>query len=218
MKRKEKPTYFSARSQSKLKDHGQRKDMNVSENFGRWPPVYDFNELGQQIKELIDDGSIFHHFFIHGVIGEEFFQGDIITLKSDPVYIDSDGDVAIIDEEFQYWVILGNTCDLARDLSKDTSLIIPQLTHISPLIPIPQDIPDDILGNFKKYKLYKRVFIPRWGSIGNDFYIDLTIINSIEKQCLIDHSNIAARLNFKTWLLLHSCLVRYLARDDGRHD
>ncbi len=192
--------------------------MNIAENFGRWPPIYDFNELGKQIKELINDGSIFHHFFVPDVDGAELFQGDIITLKSDPVYIDSDGDVAIIDEEFSYWVILGNTCDLARDLSQNSSLKIPHLTHITPLIPIPQDIPDDILGNFKKYKFYKRVFIPRWDSEDNDFFIDLTIINSIEKQCLIDHSNIEARLNFKTWLLLHSCLVRYLARDDGRHE
>ncbi len=192
--------------------------MNISENFGRWPPIYDFKELGQQIKELINDGSIFHHFFVPDVNGAEFFQGDIISLKSAPVYIDSDGDVAIIDEEFPYWVILGNTCDLARFLSHDNTSKIPHLTHISPLIPVPHDIPDDILNNLKKYKLYKRIFIPRWGNENNDFYIDLTIINSIEKQCLIDHSSIKARLNFKTWLLLHSCLVRYLARDDGRHD
>lgn len=192
--------------------------MNISENFGRWPPIYDFKELGQQIKALINDGSIFHHFFAPDVNGAEFFQGDIISLKSDPVYIDIDGDIAIIDENFSYWVILGNTCDLAQDLPQDSLLKIPHLTHISPLIPVPHDIPDGILGNFKRYKLYKRVFIPRWGNEDNDFYIDLTIINSIEKRCLIDHSDIKARLNFKTWLLLHSCLVRYLARDDGRHD
>ena len=48
--------------------------MNISENLGRWPPVYDFKELGQQIKELINDGSIFHHFFATNVNGTEFYQ------------------------------------------------------------------------------------------------------------------------------------------------
>ena len=192
--------------------------MNISENVGRWPPVYDFDELGQQIKDLINDGSIFHQFFVPQINETELFQGDIVSLKNDPVYIDKDGDIAIIDGGFDHWVILGNTCDLARNLTADGDSALPHLTHISPLIPVPQDTPTNILNNLKKYKLYKRVFIPRWGNEENDFYIDLTIMNSIEKQCLIDHSEITARLNFKTWLLLHSCLVRYLARDDGRHD
>lgn len=192
--------------------------MNISENIGRWPPVYDFEELGQQIKDLINDGSIFHQFFVPYINGTELFQGDIISLKNAPVYIDKDGDIAIIDEDFNYWVILGSTCDLARNIATDGDSTLPHLTHISPLIPVPSDIPTNILNNLKKYKLYKRVFIPRWGSEENDFYVDLTIMNSIEKQCLIDYSYVTARLNFKTWLLLHSCLVRYLARDDGRHD
>lgn len=192
--------------------------MNISENLGRWPPIYDFEELGQQIKELINDGSIFHRFYTSKISEPELCQGDIVTLKNDPVYIDKDGDIAVIDEEFDYWLIIGNTCDLARDLSIDSSLRFPHLTHISPLIQIPHDIPSQILANLKKYKLFKKVFIPKWGNEVNDYYLDLTIIVSIEKQCLVNHSSTAARLNFKTWLLLHSCLVRYLARDDGRHD
>lgn len=192
--------------------------MNISENVGRWPPVYDFEQLGQQIKDLINDGSIFHHFFVSNLNKKEFFQGDIVSLKNDPVYIDKDGDIAIIDGNFNYWIILGNTCDLARNLTTDSDSALPHLTHITPLIPIPHHIPASVLNNLKKYKLYKRIFIPRWGNEENNFYIDFTIMNSIEKQGLIDHANVTARLNFNTWVLLHSCLVRYLARDDGRHD
>lgn len=192
--------------------------MNVYENAGRWPPIYDFEQLGQQIKDLISDGSIFCQFFVHTIDETSLFQGDIVSLKNYPIYIDRDGDIAVIDEEFDYWVILGNTCDLSRNMTSGRESVFPHLTHVSPLMPIPNDIPTDILNNLKKYKLYKRVFIPKWGDEGNDFYIDLTIMNSIEKQCLINRSNVMARLNFKTWVLLHSCLVRYLARDDGRHD
>lgn len=192
--------------------------MNLSENVGRWPPVYDFEELAKQIKDLINDGSIFNQFFVSHIGEEGLFQGDIVSLKKDPVYLDKDGDISIIDEDFNYWIIIGNTCDLARVITPNEHSISPHLTHVSPLIPLPKDTPASVLDNLKRYKLYKRVFLPKWGDEKNDFYIDLTIINSIEKQCLIDHSNITARLNFKTWLLLHSCLVRYLARDDGRHD
>ncbi len=194
--------------------------MNVSENVGRWPPIYDFEELGRQIKSLIDDGSIFYQFFAPYINKNEkaFFQGDIISLKNNPVYIDGDGDVSIIDDEYNYWVILGNTCDLSRSIPINEASSIPQLTQVSPLIPVPHDTPGNVLYNFKKYKFFKRVFIPRWDNEEKDFYIDLTIINSIERQCLINHSEVLARLNFKTWLLLHSCLVRYIARDDGRND
>lgn len=192
--------------------------MNISENFGRWPPVYDFEELAEQIKALINDGTIFYDFFNPNINNSELYQGDIVLLQNDPVYIDKDGDISVINENFKYWVILGNTCDLSRDLTPNAISTLPHLTHVSPLNPVPKDIPPDILNNLKKYKLYKRVFIPRWGEEENDYFIDLTIINSIEKQCLIDQSDIKARLTFKTWILLHSCLVRYLARDDGRND
>jgi hypothetical protein len=192
--------------------------MNISENKGRWPPVYDFNQLGQQIKDLIDDGSLFDQFFVSNCDGTDFFQGDIVSLKSTPAYIDKDGDIAIIDEDFSYWVILGNTCDLSRSPETVYGVAVPHLTHITPLMPIPHNIPANVLGNLRKYKLYKRIFIPGWKSEGNDFFMDLTVMSSIEKQCLTNHSHVIARLNFKTWLLLHSCLVRYLARDDGRHD
>lgn len=193
--------------------------MNTSENIGRWPPVYDFAELGQQIKNLINDGSIFSQFYHSNTIEPNLCQGDIISLKQTPIYIDKDGDVAEIDEEYSHWIILGNTCDLSRELSTDSSSSIPQLTHISPLIPIPKDTPSNVLDSLKKYKLFKKVLIPKWkADDDNDYYLDLTIIIPIEKQCLSLHSTVTARLKFETWLLLHSCLVRYLARDDGRHD
>lgn len=192
--------------------------MNISENVGRWPPIYDFEELGQQIRTLVKDGSIFYQFFDPNIYNKDFFQGDIVSLKTDPIYIDKDGDISIIDESVNYWIILGNTCDLSRELTSNDHSVLPHLTHISPLFTIPKDIPLSILNDMKQYKFYKKVFIPRWCADENDYYIDLTIMNSIEKQYLINHSNITARLNFKTWLLLHSCLVRYLARDDGRND
>ena len=192
--------------------------MNSLQNINRWPPIYDFEELGQQINKLINDESIFDQFYELQILNTEFYQGDIINFSGNPIYIDKDGDVAIIDEDYDFWIILGNTCDLSRSIAPSHSTTFPHLTHISPLIPLPLDTPPDIVGNFKKYKLYKRIFIPNWGDAHHDYYIDLTMINSVERQCLIDKSKVVARLKYETWILLHSCLVRYLARDDGRND
>lgn len=192
--------------------------MNALQNSNRWPPIYDFEELGQQINKLIKDESIFNQFYELQISNTELFQGDIIGFNGNPIYIDKDGDVSIIDEDYDFWIILGNTCDLSRTISPSNNTVFPHLTHISPLIPIPSDTPPDIVGNFKKYKFYKRIFVPNWVTAQYDYYVDLTMINSIEKQCLIDRSKVVARLRYETWILLHSCLVRYLARDDGRND
>lgn len=192
--------------------------MNSLQNSNRWPPIYDFEELGQQINKLIKDESIFSQFYELQISNTELCQGDIIGFNGNPIYIDKDGDVSIIDEDYNFWIILGNTCDLSRTIAQSSNTAFPHLTHISPLIPIPTNTPPDIVGNFKKYKFYKRIFVPSWVTSQHDYYIDLTMINSIEKQCLVDKSKVAARLKYETWILLHSCLVRYLARDDGRND
>lgn len=188
--------------------------MIPEDNAGRWPPVYDFKELGKQIKKLVADGSIFNQFYHLKVDTNEFFQGDVLLLDNNPFYIDKEGDISLLEGEFKHWLILGNTCDLARD----SSGTIPHLTHITPIIPIREDIPANLLSDLKKYKLYKKLYLPDWNGGLVHYYIDLTLINSVEKTYLVNHAQIAARLHFKTWLLLHSCLVRYLARDDGRHD
>jgi hypothetical protein len=190
----------------------------MNDNSGRWPPVYDFEELGKQINDLISSGTLFSRFYELRIPENTFYQGDIVSLNSSPVYIDKDGDIGEIDENFTYWLILGNTCDLARENNICNEGQSPHLTQVTPLIPIESDLPMDILSNLKKYKLFKRMYIPGWQKSTCDYYLDFTLINSIEKNCLIKNAPVVARLHLKSWVLLHSCLVRYLARDDGRND
>ena len=66
--------------------------MIPEDNAGRWPPVYDFKELGRQIKELVADGSIFNQFYHLKADKNEFFQGDVLLLDNNPFYIDKEGD------------------------------------------------------------------------------------------------------------------------------
>jgi hypothetical protein len=42
---------------------------------------------------------------------------------------------------------------------------------------------------------------------------------TIEKAAFRDDcARVVARLQFPAWALLHACIVRYLARDDGRFE
>lgn len=190
--------------------------MNAYEDIGRWPPVYDFEQLANVIKDLIKSGEIFRQFFLSPVANAEFFQGDIIKLSGQPCYIDESGDISVLDQSFDYWIILGNTCDLSRTFSESKS-DAPHLTHVSPLIPIDSRIPDTVLANLRQFKLFKKMIIPSWKN-NQDYYLDFTIISSIDKQCLVNNASVEARLMRNSWFLFHACLVRYLARDDGRND
>jgi hypothetical protein len=49
------------------------------------------------------------------------------------------------------------------------------------------------------------------------FLVDFMQIVTIEKAAFRDDcARVVARLQFPAWALLHACLVRCLARDDGR--
>ena len=50
------------------------------------------------------------------------------------------------------------------------------------------------------------------------FLADFLMPVTIHKQAVFDHTTLVARLDFHSWLLLNSCLVRFQARDDGRFD
>lgn len=179
----------------------------------RWPPVYDFEELGSQINKLVSREEIFDVFFLSQLSDEILCQGDILKFPGQFPFVDQDGNIQILEEEYDYWIILGNTCDLQRDLDP------PSFTHIVPLVPLVKEDPESTISGLRSYDSWKRFYIPNWDSIGElGFYINFTCICSIDKKCLSKNTELSARLTRTSWVLLHSCLVRYLARDDGRHD
>lgn len=193
--------------------------MNGPDVVSRWPPVYDFNELGQQINKLIESREIFETFYYREGLDAILCQGDVINFAGLAPYIDQDGDISSLDEEYDFWLILGNTCDLQRIPTRDKINNFPPFSHITPLIPIPTDAPDEIVNGLRTYNSYKKFFVPSWeNSSRQEYIVDFTLICSVDKVCLNSKAIVTARLTQKSWVLLHSCLVRYLARDDGRHD
>lgn len=187
--------------------------MNNIDIECRWPPVYDFKGLGEEINRLVLSRGIFDEFFLKENLDSNLCQGDILKFPGQFPFINEHGNVAIIDEDYDYWLILGNTCDLHQELSSS------HFSHITPLIPIGMDAPDSVVRGLRSYNSYKKFYIPSWeGSVNKGFTIDFTLMGSVDKKCLQTLTKLTTRLTFKSWLLLHSCMVRYLARDDGRHD
>jgi hypothetical protein len=187
--------------------------MNAQE---KWPPVYDFETLANQIKELVSNYRIFDVFFQNDIIvNAPLCQGDIVRFKSPFPIIDADGDISTSDDEYSDWVIIGNTCDLARDI-QDV-----EYSHLSPLFELGPDEPEPILAGLKAYSSYKKFYIPSWKDNEHPgYYLDYSYMCSAHKSCLFnpDLVNFSARMGRYSWLLFHSCIVRYLARDDGRHE
>jgi hypothetical protein len=182
---------------------------------GRWPPVYDFDSLALQIKELVSNHGIFEVFYQYSQqFDPALCQGDIVHFRSPFPVIDKDGDISTIDNGYSNWVILGNTCDLDRDIHDA------EYSHISPLFELKSDEPERILNGLKSYGSYKKFYIPCWDQkVHPGYLIDFTTMCSVHKSCLFNEKlvSVLARMGRISWLLLHSCIVRYLARDDGRH-
>ncbi len=179
--------------------------MNCSVN--RWSPVYDFDSLKLQIKELVESGLV--GFYNESPNLLEIYQGDIFELKDGMFpYIDEEGN--IVAEESNIWLVLGNTCDITRDDLEYTNII--------PL-EVLTDIPPDIMNDLKKFQNYKKIYYPPYSTDENQGYlVDFTKICTIDKKFLSANGNKICELKFHSWVLFHSCIIRYFARDDGRND
>jgi len=173
----------------------------------RWPPVYDFDSLQSEIKTLVDKG-LEENFYNKNPNLKDFFQGDIIELDMLFPYIDKNGDIAAI--ESKKWLILGNTCDITRDDLPYTNII--------PLDELKDDVPFEIIEKLKKFQSYKKIFFPAISKDSFGHVAEFTQVCSIEKTYLMNKAKKITELEYHAWVLFHSCIVRYFARDDGRND
>jgi hypothetical protein len=181
---------------------------------GRWPSVWNLADLDRAIKGIVEAGPEFEaRFFQHGELrGGPVCQGDIVELRSSLPLINAAGDVSASDEEYEHWLVLGNTCDMERS---DVAHSI-----IAPLVPIINATADQLLI-LRRYSYYRQFYVPPWRDDAQQAHRVARFVNpvTIEKQAFReDCARIVARLDFGAWALLHACLVRFLARDDGRHD
>ena len=121
----------------------------------------------------------------------------------------------VLEPDFQHWLVVGNTCDFDREVSEVRYTQLVPIWELGDL----KGVPAAELAAFTRYQYARRFFVPPWPGASRVLrYADFLTPIGVEKDAVTDHAKIVARLSLEGWILLHSCLVRFLCRDDGRFD
>jgi len=190
----------------------------------RWPPVYDFDSLIREIRRLTTHADIATEFYEwrrdrSTEVPADVCQGDVVWLPSDVPVILEDGLPSAMEHPDEAWLVVGNTCDFSRSLEEA------QWTQLVPVMSIGtvSDIDGAGLAALRQYTQSRRFFVPPWSSRvdGQVYVADFLRPVGVDKRALQGVSPagaVQARMSRAAWILLNACLVRFLARDDGRYD
>ena len=177
-----------------------------------WPPIYDFEELCQTIQQLVGSASLEKRFYEPSPLDAGFCQGDIVRFDAEFPYLDEEGQPAA-EELVRHWMILGNTCDLDREVGQ-----VPW----SQIVPVwdlggPAEVATTDVGTLRSYRNYRQFYVPAWNDVEGDHYYvaDLPRPVTIHKTGL-GCCRVAARLTFEGGVLFPPRLIRFLSLDDRR--
>lgn len=182
---------------------------------GRWPPIYDFEQLAEYIDELARDDAFDARFYLLTSLAEpQVCQGDVVHLPA-PIPAIADDGKPILTDDVDHWLVVGNTCDFDRPVDEVS------WTQAVPILDLgtEAELGSAGLAELRRYSAYRGFYVPPWQG-GDDHHrlADFTRIVPIHKLAFREAATVVARMQRQAWVLLHSCLVRFLARDDGRHD
>ena len=139
-------------------------------------------------------------------------QGDLIELTTDLPYISQDGTAELLEfSPHHTWLVLSNTCDLQRTL-KDVTY-----AQLVPLIELNPSLRPELLPALRRYAYSRRFYLPDWQPQRQlHFFAEFTMPVTVHRKALLSSGKRLASLSRVSWILLHACLVRFLARDDDR--
>ena len=189
----------------------------------RWPPVYDAEDLVREIKRLTERQDIAHVFYewrkdSSMTSVRDVCQGDIVRLGSDVPVIFEDGEPGVIEHPDAAWLVIGNTCDFDRDI-EDV-----RWTQLVPLwdLGAVSEVTDTQKAALRRYTQSRVFYVPPWSADVSDrvHAADLLRPVAVDKRVFAAEEPVAmveARMERAAWVLLNACLVRFLARDDGRY-
>lgn len=181
---------------------------------GRWPPIYSLDDLRRAVRAIVDERDSFDaRFYELGGRSESLVcQGDVLELRAPLPMLDAEGEAAVADgEEYEHWLVVSNSCDHERS----------QTVQCVPLILLPVDLPLTEVETLRRYEYARRFYVPPWPGCGDSRHrvADFTQIATLDIRAVRSGAaDVVARLQFPAWAVLHTCLVMYLARDDGRFD
>lgn len=186
--------------------------------IGRWPPVFDEESLVAELKKILGTDQFESRFYDHTRTDQPALcQGDILRLPGPAPVIDERGEVAVTEEEFAFWLVLGNSCDNTRDLGEWPWTPIVPLIDLGPMA----DLNANVQASARNYVAVRRFYVPPWDEsvAGRCHMADFTRPVSLHRSAVGAAATVVARMSyFPGWALLHLCLVRFLARGDGRND
>jgi hypothetical protein len=147
-------------------------------------------------------------------------QGDIVLLQADVPFVAADGLPAVGDHPGAgAWLVIGNTCDFDRP-ANDV-----KWTQLVPITDLGADgeLSREDLSNLREYKAFKRFYVPSWSQASASrvhaaHFLRPVTVDKAGFEGTSAPAQVEARLNRAAWFLLNACLVRFLARDDGRND
>jgi len=135
-----------------------------------------------------------------------------------PVVLD-DGQPGTVDHPDGVWLVVGNTCDFDRELTDV------RWTQLVPIISVggASELSATQLDAVRKYTQARRFHLPPWSTeTERDVHVaDLLRPVGVDKRVFRGPNptaTVQARVSRPAWILLNACLVRFLARDDGRYD
>lgn len=179
----------------------------------RWPPIYDEEDLKATIDQVAS-GDVFFNFFLPTAQLAGVCQGDVVALHGPVPLFDEHGE-PVAQGRFEHWLVIGNTCDYDRSL-KDV-----RWTQIVPIDDWgrPDDVAPEVLDALRKFTTSRMFYLPPWVDGTEHTYVaDFLRPVAIDKSAFSGPARVVARLDYKSWILLHCCLVRFLARGDGRFE
>lgn len=176
---------------------------------GRWPSICDADDLSRQIDKAALDLRTVQFYDL--ILREDplLCCGDVLQLDCPVPTIDGDGEPVISDGS-GLWLAIGNTCDFDRDRSQ----VI--WTQVVPLEPVTAD--SGRVSELLLYKAYRRFYLPPWPSHNRSYLADFLRPVALHRDAIGRKATVVARMTMPAWVLLHSCLIRFIARDDGRFD
>jgi len=187
----------------------------------RWPPVYDADDLVREIKRLAEhpDLASFYEWRRDQSTRapDDVCQGDVVRLASEVPLILEDGQPATMAHPDAAWLVIGNSCDFDRTLADV------RWTQLVPLhsLGVHAELSTAELAAARSYTRARSFYVPAWTEASDAvFMADFLRPAAIDKRAFAGADApavVEARLTRAAWILLNACLVRFLARDDGRY-
>jgi len=180
----------------------------------RWPPIYDADDLKKTIRRIVEAPAYEKLLYEQHHTLNSFFQGDVVKLDAPFPLIGPEAE-PVLDEPPPYWAVIGNTCDFDRPSSE-----VP-VTQLIPVFELGtmKSLGTDMIRDLRGYHYFTQFFLPAWSDDFSDriFVADFLRPVTVDKGAF-SRATVQARLSYSGWILFHCCLVRFLARDDGRGD